>query len=145
MELVGQKQLEIQYLFFEVFESDGFLRIILWTSPQKDAVACQLRLKELKGWVCLSSVLGDPESERLDIPRLKLAFSPLKIVQAPKRKVVFQPSIFRVRASFKEGTPPKLTCHLKINGWKIFHFLLKRYFFGGGDMLIFEEEYIRVV
>ena len=29
MELLGQKQLEIQYLVFELFESDGFLRIIL--------------------------------------------------------------------------------------------------------------------
>ena len=29
MELVGQKQLEIQYLVFELVESDGFLRIIL--------------------------------------------------------------------------------------------------------------------
>ena len=77
MELVGQKQLEIQYLVFEVFESDGFLRIILCmphvnlllvadTSPWI-GVTPPKQLKELKGWVCLSSVLGDPESEKIHL------------------------------------------------------------------------------
>lgn len=61
------------------FESDGFLKIILCMRAPREPLACSRhlplvsvtppkQLKELKGWVCLSSVLGDPESEKLTAP-----------------------------------------------------------------------------
>ena len=43
-------------------------------------------------------------NKKIDVPSLKLTFSPLKI-GLPNRKVVFQPSIFRGYVSFREGIP----------------------------------------